>query len=135
MEIVDVMKNTNIKNTRYRSPLGAIGLFCALILIAILIGPTCTQAQELTQTIEMLGALKLMNEGNALVEQKKPKSIHEGIKKYSEAAEIFRKHRMQQGEASVLVAMGMAYSTLGELDNSLKYLNQAIPWPSRSTSP
>ena len=78
-------------------------------------------------SVKLLEGVKLLNDGQQLVASGKPKSIHLGIEKYQQAAALFHSEGVPHGETAALTAIGMAYSTLEEWDNAIKYLNQSIP--------
>lgn len=101
-------------------------LFALLVGLVQLGSAPLVQSQE-PNLLDSLKALKAMNDGQQLVGQGKPKSIYQGIDKYKEAATLFHSIGLPQGETAALAALGMAYSILGEWENSIKYLNQAIP--------
>ncbi|HYX29123.1 MAG TPA: CHAT domain-containing protein [Pyrinomonadaceae bacterium] len=92
------------------------------LTIQLIIGLSA-KAQD---TAKLLEAMKAVSEAQQLVEQGKPKPIHQGINKYKEAQVLLHSADQPMGEAVALAGMGMAYSTLEEWGNATESLNQAM---------
>lgn len=78
-------------------------------------------AEELSAEAE-----RLFQEGIQLSEQGTAESLQQAMEKWKQALQLFRSAADRRGEAKTLGNIGILYSSLGEQEAAITYLNQAL---------
>lgn len=78
-------------------------------------------AEELSAEAE-----RLFQEGIQLSEQGTAESLQQAMEKWKQALQLFRSAADRRGEAKTLGNIGIIYSSLGEQEAAITYLNQAL---------
>ncbi|WP_016952409.1 tetratricopeptide repeat protein [Anabaena sp. PCC 7108] len=89
-------------------------------------GLQIAQQQGTQQEAMLAKAKKLFQEGRQLYQQGTKESLLQAINKWEEALPLYRAVGDRRGEATTLLGIGSVYSSLGEKQKALAYLNQAL---------
>ena len=118
------------KLTRY-----SLTLLLSAVMLADAVGATprnrglqiAQQPETTQQNATRAAAERLYQEGKQLYQQGTAESLREVIGKWQEALKLWQQVDDKSWEATILVRIGSVYDSFGEIQEALKYFNQALP--------